>query len=63
MPLADDSVLKTRVPATLLRSIRMHAALDAKTLNDFVREAVEERLNRDGGAGRGLDPSRHPSRS
>jgi hypothetical protein len=31
---------------TLLRSIRMHAALDAKSLDDFVREAIEERLGR-----------------
>lgn len=45
-PLPDLSVLATRVPATLLRSIRLHAALDAKTLDDFVREAIEERLRR-----------------
>jgi hypothetical protein len=32
------------VPVTLLRLVRQHAALDAKTLEDFVREAIEERL-------------------
>lgn len=39
-------VLHTRISMTLLRSIRMHAALDAKSLDDFVREAIEERLGR-----------------
>jgi hypothetical protein len=38
------ALLETRVPATLLRPIRLHAALDAKTLDDFVREAIEECL-------------------
>jgi hypothetical protein len=41
---ADVSILRTRLPASLLRVIRQHAALDAKTLDDFVREAIEERL-------------------
>jgi hypothetical protein len=40
----EDALLKTRVPVTLLRLVRQHAALDAKTLEDFVREAIEERL-------------------
>ncbi len=40
----EVSTLETRVPAALLRSIRLHAALGAKTLDDFVREAIEERL-------------------
>ena len=42
--LAEDSLLKTRVPITLLRLIRQRAALDATTLDDFVREAIEEAL-------------------
>jgi hypothetical protein len=41
---ADDSLLKTRVPIALLRLIRQRAALDAKALDDFVREAIEEAL-------------------
>lgn len=45
-PVTDLDTLETRIPTTLLRSIRMHAALDAKSLDDFVREAIEERLGR-----------------
>jgi hypothetical protein len=41
---ADVAMLKTRLPASLLRVIRQHAALDATTLGDFIREALEERL-------------------
>ena len=40
----EDALLKTRVPIALLRLIRQRAALDAKTLDDFVREAIEEAL-------------------
>lgn len=32
------------LPPSLLRSIRLYAALGAMTLDDFVREAIEERL-------------------
>jgi hypothetical protein len=41
---ADVAMLRTRVPASLLRVIRQYASLDAKTLGDFIREAIEERL-------------------
>jgi len=40
----EDVLLETRVPLTLLRLVNRHAALDAKTLEDFVREAIEEAL-------------------
>ena len=45
-PMAPDALelLRMRLPAPLLRVIRQHAALDAKTVDDFVREAIEERL-------------------
>jgi hypothetical protein len=46
VPPTEIDVLQTRISMTLLRSIRMHAALDAKSLDDFVREAIEERLGR-----------------
>lgn len=46
VPPTDLDVLHTRISPTLLRSIRMHAALDTKSLDDFVREAIEERLGR-----------------
>jgi len=45
-PTELDVILQTRIPMTLLRSIRIHAALDLKSLDDFVREAIEERLGR-----------------
>lgn len=45
----DLSLLETRVPAALLRLVRMHAALDAKSLDDFVREAVQQSLARERG--------------
>jgi len=44
VPPTELDVLRTRVAITLLRSIRTHAALHAKSLDDFVREAIEERL-------------------
>jgi len=44
VPPTELHVLQMRISTTLLRSIRMHAALDAKSLDDFVREAIEERL-------------------
>jgi hypothetical protein len=40
----EDALLKTRVPLTLLRLVNRHAALGATTLDDFVREAIEEAL-------------------
>jgi predicted HicB family RNase H-like nuclease len=40
----DLSTLAVRVPISLLRSIRLRAALGAKSLDDFVREAIEELL-------------------
>jgi hypothetical protein len=43
-PSSDYAVLKTRLPVTLLRFVRRHAALGNRTLDDFVREAIEERL-------------------
>ncbi|HKA29378.1 MAG TPA: hypothetical protein VKH82_08390 [Candidatus Binatia bacterium] len=46
LPPTELDVLQTRIPMTLLRSIRIHAALDLKSLDDFVREAIEERLGR-----------------
>jgi hypothetical protein len=49
-PLPDLSTLAVRVPISLLRSIRLQAALNAKTLEDFVREAIEEQLPTDDGA-------------
>jgi len=44
-PLRELSRLQFRLPSSLLRSIRLQAALNAMTLNDFVREAIEERLH------------------
>ena len=49
-PLPDLSTLAVRVPISLLRSIRLQAALSAKSFDDFVREAIEERLAPDDGA-------------
>jgi hypothetical protein len=46
-PFPDLSNLAVRVPASLLRSIRLQAALTAKSLEDFVREAIEEQLRTD----------------
>lgn len=40
------AVLRTYLPRRLLRAVRLHAALDAKSLDDFVREAIEEGLRR-----------------
>jgi len=40
----DLSVLETRVPARLLRSLRIRAASEGKSVDDVVREAIEERL-------------------
>jgi hypothetical protein len=45
-PVSDDDVLKTRIPASLLRKLRTRMALDGKPLDDFVREAIEEQLRR-----------------
>jgi hypothetical protein len=42
--LPDLSTLQIQLPLSLVQSIRLHAALDAKTLEDFVREAIEELL-------------------
>ncbi len=42
--LPDFSSLDIRLPISRLRSIRLQAALGAKTLDDFVREAIEDRL-------------------
>jgi hypothetical protein len=44
LALLEDALLKIRVPVALLRLVRQRAALDAKTLEDFVREAIEECL-------------------
>ena len=44
VPLPDLSTLAVRVPISLLRSIRLQAALTAKSIEDFVREAIEEQL-------------------
>jgi len=49
-PLPDLSTLAVRVPISLLRSIRLQAALGAKSFDDFVREAIEEQLAPDDGA-------------
>jgi len=49
-PLPDLSTLDLRVPISLLRSIRLEAALGAKSVDDFVREAIEELLRADDGA-------------
>ena len=49
-PLPDLSTLAVRVPISLLRSIRLQAALGAKSVDDFVREAIEELLRPDDGA-------------
>jgi hypothetical protein len=49
-PLPDLSTLAVRVPISLLRSIRLEAALGAKSVDDFVREAIEELLRADDGA-------------
>jgi len=46
VPPTELDVFQTRISMTLLRSIRIRAALDAKSLDDFVREAIEERLGR-----------------
>jgi hypothetical protein len=48
-PLPELSTLAIRVPISLLRSIRLQAALNAKSLEDFVREAIEEQLRTDDG--------------
>ena len=48
-PLLDLSTLDVRVPISLLRSIRLQAALGAKSVDDFVREAIEESLRADDG--------------
>ena len=48
-PLPDLSTLAIRVPISLLRSIRLQAALGAKSVEDFVREAIEEQLHTDDG--------------
>jgi len=50
VPLPDLSTLAVRVPISLLRSIRLQAALGTKSVDDFVREAIEERLRTDDGA-------------
>jgi len=50
VPLPDLTTLAVRVPLSLLRSIRLEAALGAKSLDDFVREAIEELLRTDDGA-------------
>ena len=47
--LPDLSTLAVRVPVSLLRSIRLQAALGAKSIEDFVREAIEEQLRSDDG--------------
>ena len=49
-PLPDLSTLAVRVPISLLRSIRLQAALGTKSVDDFVREAIEELLRTDDGA-------------
>ena len=49
-PVPDLSPLAVRVPISLLRSIRLQAALGAKSVDDFVREAIEELLRTDDGA-------------
>jgi hypothetical protein len=46
VPPSEHGGLRTRISGTLLRTIRLHAALDAKSLDDFIREAIEERLGR-----------------
>jgi hypothetical protein len=43
-PLPDLSTLAVRVPISLLRSIRLQAALGTRSVDDFVREATEELL-------------------
>jgi len=48
-PLPDLSTLAVRLPISLLRSIRLQAALGAKSVDDFVREAIEELLRTDDG--------------
>jgi hypothetical protein len=48
-PLPHLSTLAVRVPISLLRSIRLRAALGTKSVEDFVREAIEERLRTDDG--------------
>jgi hypothetical protein len=48
-PLPDLSTLAVRVPISLLRSIRLQAALGAKSVEEFVREAIEEQLRSDDG--------------
>ena len=48
-PLPDLSTLAIRVPISLLRSIRLRAALGAKSVDDFVREAIEKLLRPDDG--------------
>jgi hypothetical protein len=46
----DLSTLAVRVPISLLRSLRLQAALGAKSVEDFVREAIEEQLRTDDGS-------------
>jgi len=38
------STLRMRVPADLLRVVRQRAAFAAMTLDEFIQEAIEERL-------------------
>jgi hypothetical protein len=38
------STLRMRVPADLLRVARQRAAFTAMTLDEFIQEAIEERL-------------------
>jgi hypothetical protein len=47
--LPDLSPLAVRVPISLLRSVRLQSALGAKSVEDFVREAIEEQLRTDDG--------------
>jgi predicted DNA-binding protein len=42
--------LSTRLPASLLKRLKIHCVQRQQTVQDFVREAITERLRR--GAGR-----------
>jgi hypothetical protein len=48
--LPDLSTLAVRVPMSPLRSIRLRASLGAKSVDEFVREAIEQQLRTDDGA-------------
>ena len=42
----DLVVLRIQLPKRLLRSVRIQAALDGKSLDDFISEVIEEQLRR-----------------